>query len=134
MSSHSSTPPTDTHDAATTAHGNHTSHGGIHTHVVPLPILLAVWAALLVLTYATVAVTSIDLGPLNLWLAMAIATVKASLVVLYFMHLRYDKPFNAVVLICALLFVMLFVGIALTDSVQYQPQVEQYRYDVRSNE
>ena len=92
-------------------------------HVVPLKILVAVWAVLVVLTWLTVAITWIDLGTLNLWAALAIATVKASLVILYFMHLRYDRPMNAVVFIASLAFVALFVGGALLDTKEYQPEL-----------
>jgi cytochrome c oxidase subunit 4 len=92
-------------------------------HVAPLPVLLAVWAALLVLTVVTVAVTWVDLGVFNLWMALAIATVKASLVALYFMHLRWDRPFNAIVFVASIAFVMLFVGLALVDTVEYQPEL-----------
>jgi cytochrome c oxidase subunit 4 len=92
-------------------------------HIVPVPLLLAVWMGLMVLTVVTVAATSIDWGKFNLWLAMLIATVKASLVALYFMHLRYDKPFNAIVFIASLVFVMLFVGLAMMDTVEYQPEL-----------
>lgn len=92
-------------------------------HVVPLWLLAAVLGALLVLTYITVAATYFDLGSANLWLAMAIATVKAYLVALYFMHLRFDRPFNGVLFLCALVFVALFVGIALMDSLAYRPDL-----------
>lgn len=92
-------------------------------HVVPMKVLVAVWLALMALTVITVAATWVDLGSLNLWLAMAIATLKASLVVLYFMHMRYDHPFNAIVFIGTLLFVMLFVGLALIDTREYQPEL-----------
>ncbi len=85
-------------------------------HVVPLPVLLGVWAALIVLTGVTVAVTYVDLGPLNLWVAMLIATVKAGLVGLYFMHLRYDHPLYGIMLVCALFFVALFIGLTLIDA------------------
>lgn len=103
------------------AHGEPGHHG--LAHVMPIPILAGVWIALIVLTVVTVAVTWVNLGAFNLWVAMAIATVKATLVVLYFMHLRYDRPFNLAVFISALLFAMLFVGIALTDTKQYQPDL-----------
>ena len=96
---------------------------GAAVHVVPVKVLVAVWAALVVLTVVTVAATWVDLGGLNLWLAMAIATLKASLVLLYFMHMRYDAPFNAVVFIAALLFVMLFVSFALIDTHAYEPDL-----------
>lgn len=94
-----------------------------HVHVVPGTVLLAVWAALMVLTAVTVAATWVDLGKLNLFLALAIATVKAALVVLYFMHMRYDKPFNAIVFIGALAFVALFVFFSLLDTTAYQGEM-----------
>jgi cytochrome c oxidase subunit 4 len=96
-------------------------HGNVH--VVPWLLLVGVWAALAVLTYVTVQVTHFNFGALNLWLAMGIATVKGSLVALYFMHLRWDKPFNAIVFVSALVFVMLFVGLALMDTLAYQPEL-----------
>ncbi len=121
------------HSALRTQHSPHDSHHSSFSiqhsahpsvgHVVPLYVLLGVWAILMVLTYVTVAVTHFDLGSLNLWVAMAIATVKASLVLLYFMHLRYDRPINAIAFIGAFLFVLLFVGLALMDSSQYQPDL-----------
>jgi cytochrome c oxidase subunit IV len=92
-------------------------------HVMPLWLLAAVWVALLGLTYVTVAATYFDMGKLNLWLAMAIATVKGLLVALYFMHLRYDRPFNGVLFMTALVFVALFVGIALMDTLAYHPEM-----------
>ena len=99
------------------------THGPARPHVVPLRVLLAVWGALMVLTILTVAATEIDLGAFNLFIALGIATAKASLILLYFMHLRYDKPFNAVVFICALLFVAVFISLALLDTTQYQPEL-----------
>jgi len=84
-------------------------------HIVPLWLLAAVFGGLLVLTGLTVTVAHIDLGNLNLYLALAIAAIKASLVVLFFMHLFWDRPFNAMIFISCLLFVSLFIGITLTD-------------------
>jgi cytochrome c oxidase subunit 4 len=104
------------------AHGEPGTHGS-GGHVMPMPILAGVWIALVILTVVTVAVTWINLGAFSLWVAMAIATVKATLVVLYFMHLRYDRPFNLAIFITALLFASLFVGIALTDTKEYQPDL-----------
>lgn len=101
-------------------HGHHHEHVG---HVVPKYILWGTWAALMVLTVLTVAVTYKDLGSLNLFIAMAIATVKASLVVLFFMHLRWDAPFNAIVFISSLVFVALFIYLALIDTDAYKPNI-----------
>jgi len=91
------------------------AHAGLG-HVVPLWLLAAVFAALVVLTGLTVVVAQVDLGNLNLYLALAIAVVKASLVVMFFMHLFWDRPFNSMVFVGCLLFVTLFIGICLTDS------------------
>ena len=110
----------------TTGHlGGEAAAGGHHgfVHIAPFRVLAAVWVTLLVLTWVTVAATGVDLGRFNLWLAMAIATVKAALVLLYFMHMRYDRPINAIVFVTALLFVMLFVGFALMDTLTYQPEL-----------
>ncbi len=100
-------------------HATHAAHG----HVVPAPVLLAVWGALMALTVLTVAATWVDLGAMNLVLALAIATVKAALVVLYFMHMRYDRPFHAVVFVGSLAFVALFVIFALLDTSAYRPEM-----------
>ena len=55
--------------------------------------------------------------------ALAVATVKATIVGLYFMHLRWDRPFIAFIFVGSMLFVVLFIGIALTDSIAYQPEI-----------
>ena len=86
--------------------------------------LVGVWGALMVLTVITVLATRIDLGgPMNLFIAMVIATIKAALVCLSFMHLRYDKTLHAVAFLSALLFFILFVGFALMDTGQYQHDI-----------
>ena len=104
------------------AHANDSGHPEVG-HVVPLSILFGVLGVLLVLTVVTVAVTFVDLGPLNLVVALTIALIKGSLVLLYFMHLRWDRPFNAVILISALAFVVIFIGLTLLDSYQYQADI-----------
>jgi cytochrome c oxidase subunit 4 len=96
-------------------------------HVVPMRVLLAVFAVLLVLTFVTVAATWFDSGNWALMIALGIATVKASLVALYFMHLRYDQPFYAIILLTAMLFLAIFLSITLLDTFQYQPDVENWR-------
>lgn len=92
-------------------------------HVVPMGVLAAVFAALLALTALTVAAAKVDLGNLNLYVALGIAGIKATLVVLYFMHLRYDRPFYLVVFLGCLGFVVLFISLALTDTRAYHPSV-----------
>lgn len=70
---------------------------------------------LLTLTVITVAVARIDLGILNIVIAIGIATVKGSLVCLYFMHLKYDNKLNQVVFASAFAFLILFAALTLSD-------------------
>ena len=107
------------------AHGHGDAHdsAGHTTHAMPISILLGVFGALLFLTFITVAVTYVDLGRLSVWVALIIALVKASLVCLYFMHLRYDAPFHGLILVVSMLFVVLFIGITLMDSTNYAPNL-----------
>jgi cytochrome c oxidase subunit IV len=85
-------------------------------HVVPLKTNVAVWLALLVLTGVTTAIAFVDLGPLNTIVALVIATCKALLVVLIFMHVKYasDKLVKVVV-ISAVFFLLLLLGLSLAD-------------------
>jgi cytochrome c oxidase subunit 4 len=64
------------------------SHG--EHHVVPTRVYHIVFLALMILLIITLAAAAIDLGPLNVFIAVTIAVIKASLVVLYFMHVRYS--------------------------------------------
>jgi cytochrome c oxidase subunit IV len=96
-------------------------HHGL-SHVAPIKVIVATGGTLLVLTLVTVLATKVDFGAnINLAIAMAIAVVKATLVILFFMHLRYDRLFHSVVFVSALLAASLFVGFTLMDSNQYQP-------------
>jgi cytochrome c oxidase subunit 4 len=109
--------------AQTTGHETHghADDGAVHPHIVSPAILLGVYGVLVVLTIATVAVTGVNLGPFNIVAALLIAVVKAAFVVLYFMHLRYDQPFNGVVFISALFFLAVFLGFAMMDTGEYKP-------------
>ena len=59
------------------------------SHIAPKRLYFTIFAALIALTLATVGITYVDLGEANLIVAMGIAITKATLVVLYFMHVRY---------------------------------------------
>ena len=83
-----------------------------------------IFALLMVFTFLTVAATWVDLGKLNILIALGIAVIKAVLVCLYFMHLRYDSPFYSLVLAGAIFFVGLFMGFALIDTHQYEPNIQ----------
>ena len=60
-------------------------------HIVTPKVYLIIFGTLLVFTFLTAEVARIDLGPLNIVVALLIAFFKASLVVLYFMHVRYSS-------------------------------------------
>ena len=105
---------------ASNAHHDDDHDHGI-SHVAPIKTLVGTWGILTVLTVLTVSATKIDLGSsANLGLAMAIAVLKATLVCMFFMHLRYDKLFHSILLIGGLLAGSLFVGFTLMDTSQYQ--------------
>jgi cytochrome c oxidase subunit IV len=104
-----------------TAEPNHEHHG--IGHVVPLKILFGVFAALTVLTVLTVAASTVNFGEFNLIIALLIAVIKATLVVLIFMHLIWDKPFIAIVFVGCLIFVGLFISLSLMDTTQNQNAV-----------
>src|SRR5215467_4260585 len=95
-------------------------HHGL-SHVATIKVLVTTGGTLLLLTIVTVLATKIDFGAnINLGIAMAIAVLKATLVILFFMHLRYDRLFHSVVFVAALLAASLFVGFTLMDTNQYQ--------------
>ena len=101
------------------ADSHHDDHG--LSHVASIKVLVGTGGTLLFLTIVTVLATKVDFGAnINLAIAMAIAVLKATLVVLFFMHLKYDRLFHSVVFVGALLAASLFVGFTLMDSNQYQ--------------
>ncbi len=105
------------------SHEESGGHGGVG-HLVPIRILARTAFALLILTVLTVWAASFDFGAGNIWIALFIAVLKGSLVVLFFMHLRYDRPFNGVIFVVSLAFVALFISLAMTDTREYAPSVE----------
>lgn len=108
--------------AASTDQG-HDDHG--HHHVLPLWLLLGTWAALMGLTVFTVTASTFELGAFDLPVAMAIATVKATLVMLIFMHLGFDKSFHSLLIYGSFLFVFLFISFVWIDRAQYQPEISE---------
>jgi cytochrome c oxidase subunit 4 len=102
----------------TQAHTNHNDtdgHDHDEPHITPLPIYLGVWGALVVLTAFTVIVSRFDFGSANTIVAMIVATIKATLVALFFMHLLYDNKLNLVILMASFLFVAVFFTPTLID-------------------
>jgi len=84
-------------------------------HHVPVSTYLLVFGALMVLTAATVAIAFVDLGRLNVVVALAVAIVKATLVVLFFMHVKYSSRLTQLVVIAAIAWLAILFGITLSD-------------------
>jgi len=92
-------------------------------HALSPAALLGAAGALAFLTAATVITSRIHLGAFNVVLALSIAGLKATLVALYFMHLRYEGRFQAVVFATAIFFAVLLVGFVVFDTTQYQADI-----------
>jgi cytochrome c oxidase subunit 4 len=97
------------------AHGAHADDGAVHVHIASTPFYVGIFLGLCVLTLVTVAVSYFDFGSANILIAIAIATVKASLVAMFFMHLRHDKAFNAIALVGAFVFLGVFIVLTYDD-------------------
>src|SRR5665213_1438706 len=84
-------------------------------HIVPKRVYLLVFFALIVLTWVTTLVSRIDLGRWNIFVALAIAIVKASLVILFFMHVKYSTKLTKLIVMCGFfwLCLLLFITICL---------------------
>jgi len=105
---------------------DHAHHADEHSysHPMPLSILFGTFVALVLLTLLTVAQSNLALGSVEIYVAMFIATIKAALVLIYFMHLRHDKSFNILIILFSLGFVAVFIAFCSMDSLSYQPEVE----------
>lgn len=108
-------------------HGDHSPYG--LGHISSWQTLVKVWVALMVLTILTVMATWVNLGSLNIWIAMIVAVAKATLVVVFFMHMKHNKPFLMYVFTFSLAFVAFFLAMVMLDSKSYQPDVEKRRLD-----
>ena len=85
-------------------------------HITPLRTYLVIASCLFFLSGVTVWVSYIDLGSFNIVLAMFVATVKASLVACFFMHLLWDDKKNLVLFLMSLMFFGIFVVITMIDT------------------
>jgi len=87
-----------------------------HKHEpVPYRTFILIWVLLLALTVVTVVVSRIQLGALNIWAALTIASVKSSLVVFIFMHLRQESRLFKLGIVTLLIIVATFIGLTFTD-------------------
>lgn len=84
-------------------------------HIVSYKLFATVWLMLLILTGVTVAVAQIDMGPWNIWVALAIASLKSGLVISFFMHMKYEQPLFKICLVAALVILAIFIGFTFLD-------------------
>ena len=104
---------------ASTHSSHRASHGAAHAHEAhehgSTATYTKVLIALLVLTAITVVAAGFDFGQGNVVIALFIATIKGSLVALFFMHLAWDKPVNAIIAMAGFLFLGIFILFCLLD-------------------
>ena len=84
-------------------------------HHSPYKVYFIVWSALLVLTAVTVGVSYVDMKNVTVLTAMLIAATKSMLVLLYFMHIRFEKPLFSVMILAAMLTYGTFVALTFVD-------------------
>jgi cytochrome c oxidase subunit 4 len=87
----------------------------VSEHIVPPKVYIGIFLSLMVLTAATVAAAYVNLGALNIVVALAIATLKATLVVLYFMHARYSPKRTQLVIVSAVFWLAIMLALTLSD-------------------
>jgi cytochrome c oxidase subunit 4 len=115
------------HEEKAEAHGEH--HDEI-AHPMSIKALVTVWGILMVFTVMTVTLAQQGLGSQTSFVvAMIIATIKAGLVMAVFMHLWWDKRMNLFTFLGSFLFVLLFIGMLLTDKSEYKPDVDRKAAD-----
>ncbi len=89
------------------------SHADVH--ILSYKQLFVILSILLILTGTTVGVASIDLGALNIWAALGIAAIKATFVLLYFMHLKYESRLLAGTLVLTFSVLAILIGFIFLD-------------------
>ena len=85
-------------------------------HVSSLGSSVAIWLTLLVFTGLTVGAAFVDMGPFNTITALTIATFKAILVVLFFMHVKYThEKLTGLVIVSAIFFLFILLALSMAD-------------------
>lgn len=91
-------------------------------HITPIAVYVKTLLALLVLTVLTVAASYMDFGKANIFVSLGIATVKAALVMMFFMGLKYDNALNRVVILSSFLALALFLWLSASDLWTRMPE------------
>jgi cytochrome c oxidase subunit IV len=91
------------------------AHSDSTHHIVPIPVYLGVFFALIVGTIVTTLVAYVDLGQFNVVVALVVAVCKATLVVLFFMHVKYSPRLTKLVVISGIFWLILLLTLTETD-------------------
>jgi cytochrome c oxidase subunit 4 len=93
-------------------------------HTLSSKLYWSIWAVLICLTGITAWVATVDLGPFNTVVALLIASGKALLVVLFFMHVKYtSEKMTRAVIISALFWLFILLSLSLTDYFMRHPGI-----------
>ena len=84
-------------------------------HIVPFRIFILVLAALLVFTFASIAITNYELGPFTVVAALLLASIKTVLVLVYFMHLKFDVKMFGILVAAVLILIGVVIFITFLD-------------------
>jgi cytochrome c oxidase subunit 4 len=85
-------------------------------HISSVKLYVSIWLVLLIGTALTVVAAHLDLGPFNAAVALAIATTKAVLVVLFFMHVKYThEKLTQLVIVTAIFFFLILLALSMAD-------------------
>jgi cytochrome c oxidase subunit 4 len=93
----------------------HEEHSASGEHIVSPKLYVGIFLFLMVMTALTVYAASIELHAWNPVVALVIATMKATTVILFFMHVKYSTRMTQIVILGALFFLFLLLGLTLTD-------------------
>ena len=88
-----------------------------HGHGPTTKIFISVWIALLIATGLTVWISLVNLGEWSAAVALIIATFKATIVVLFFMEIKYQTKMTKTVLLSAFFFLALLLGLTMSDYI-----------------
>jgi cytochrome c oxidase subunit 4 len=91
------------------------SHSEETHHIVPVPVYVGVFLALIIGTVITTLVAYVDLGPFNIVVALTIAVCKASLVILFFMHVKYSPKLTKLVVIAGVFWLVILLTMTESD-------------------
>jgi cytochrome c oxidase subunit IV len=84
-------------------------------HIIPYGTFVRVWLLLLALTAVLVFTAKVYHEALSVWAMLIITPLKAGLVLFYFMHLKYEKPFLKLMVLATLGALILFIGFIFLD-------------------